>query len=227
MNVLAVIAHPDDELLGCGGTLRKLANEGHHIFTCVLCANVAARSNRPELERLHEVAVASARMIGVAESLLYDFPNIEFNVIPHLSIVKAVEGAIVKYRPEIIFSHHPGDLNIDHRVAWEATMAASVLPQRVTRDLPLTLIKRIYLFEIPSSNGWAQPPFQAFQPNAYFDITTTIDDKMRAMRTFEGALKPHPHPHCEENLLALAQIRGAAVGFDYAEAFCLVRDLNA
>ena len=226
MNVLAVIAHPDDELLGCGGTLRKLANEGHHIFTCVLCANVDARSNRPELARLREVAAASARIVGVEDSLLYDFGNIRFNVVPHLEMVKAVESAIEKYTPEIIFSHHPGDLNVDHRVSFEATMAAAVLPQRLTRNVPVTLVKRIYLFEIPSSTGWAPPPFQAFHPNSYFDVTGTIEDKMRAMRTFEGALKPRLHAHSEESLTAWARMRGTAVGIEYAEAFCLVRDLN-
>ncbi len=226
MNVLAVIAHPDDELLGCGGTLRKLANEGHNIFTCVLSANVDARSNRPELARLREVAAASARMVGVEDSLLYDFKNIEFNTVPHLEMVKAVERAIEKYAPEIVFSHHPGDLNVDHRIAWEATMAAAMLPQRLTRNLPTTLIKRIYLFEIPSSTSWAQTPFPAFQPNAYFDITATIEDKMRALRSFEGALKPPPHACSEEKILALAQTRGAVVNVAYAEAFCLVRDLN-
>jgi len=226
MNVLAVIAHPDDELLGCGGTFRKLADQGHRIFTCILSANVDARSNRPELARLHESAAAAAKIVGIEDSLHYDFKNIKFNVVPHLDMVQAVEAAIVKYQPEVVFTHHPGDVNIDHRVCWETTMAACMLPQRMSRDIPATLIKRIYLFEIPSSNGWAQPPFQPFQPNAFFDITQTIETKMRALHTFEGAMKPHPHPHSDQNLRALAQMRGGAVSVPYAEAFCLVRELT-
>lgn len=226
MNVLAVIAHPDDELLGCGATLRKLSDAGHDVFTCVLGANAEARHNRPDLARLREVAAAAEGIVGIKDSLRFEFPNIAFNTEPHLKMVQAVEQAILRFRPEWVFAHHPGDLNVDHRVAWEATMAAVMLPQRQSRDLPVTLIKRVYLFEVPSSTDWSPPPFPAFEPNAYFDVTQTIEAKLHALRTFEGALKPHPHARSEENVRALARVRGGAIGVEYAEAFALVRDLN-
>ena len=95
-------------------------------------------------------------------------------------------------------------------------MAAVMLPQRLSGDLPPTLIKRVYLFEIPSSTDWAPAPFPSFQPNAFFDVTETMEDKMRALRAFEGALKPHPHSRSEENIRCLARIRGASVGVEYA-----------
>lgn len=225
MNVLAVIAHPDDELLGCGATFKRLTDAGHRVSTCILSGNADARHNRPDLARLHQMSETSARMVGIAESMRFEFKNIQFNAVPHLDLVRAIEQAILRWRPEWVFTHHPGDLNVDHRVCWEATMSAIMLPQRLSTDLPPTLIKRVYLFEIPSSTDWAPSPFPAFQPNAFVDVSRTFDDKMRALHAFEGALKPHPHARSEENVRSLARVRGGAVGVDYAEAFCLTRDL--
>lgn len=226
MNVLVVAAHPDDELLGCGGTIRRLADAGHRVSTCVLSANADARHARPPLERLHAVAADSDQVIGVAESVRYEFRNIQFNVVPHLDMVRAIEAVIVRERPEWVFTHHPGDLNIDHRVCHDTTMAAVMLPQRMSSPLPPTLIRRVYLYEVPSSTDWALAPGGGFQPNAWFDISATLERKMDALRAFEGALKPHPHARSEENVRALARVRGGAVGIEAAEAFVLVRELN-
>jgi LmbE family N-acetylglucosaminyl deacetylase len=226
MNALVVVAHPDDELLGCGGTCRRLADEGARVSSCVLSAAADARFDRPALDRLHEVADASSRTIGITDTLRYDFPNIQLNVVPHLDVVRAVEEAILRFRPDWIFTHHPGDLNIDHRVCYEATMAAIMLPQRLSRNLSPTMIRRVYLMEIPSSSDWAFAPEGGFRANSFFDIGSTLERKMTALREFDGALKPHPHPRSEENIRAHAQVRGAQVGLTAAEAFCLVRDLN-
>jgi LmbE family N-acetylglucosaminyl deacetylase len=225
MNVLVVAAHPDDELLGCGATLRKLANAGHGIFTCVLCSQADARHARPGLTRFQEVTRDAERMIGVGDSLKYDFLNIRFNTVPHLDIVRAIEAAILQFRPEWVFGHHPGDLNVDHRVAHDATMAAIMLPQRLSTDLPATLVRKALLFEIPSSTDWASPLSAAFRPNCFFDVEETLEDKLRALDAFEGALKPFPHSRSRENIRHLAHIRGGQVGVAAAEAFCVVREL--
>src|SRR5687768_2872038 len=100
MNVLVIAAHPDDEMLGCGATLRKLANAGHRIYTCVLCSQADARHARPELTRFREVTRKAEDIIGIGDSLKYDFPNIRFNTVPHIDIVQAIETAIVRFRPE-------------------------------------------------------------------------------------------------------------------------------
>jgi LmbE family N-acetylglucosaminyl deacetylase len=226
VNVLCVVAHPDDEVLGCGATVRKLADAGHRVFGCVLCGAAEARHNRPELARLHEVAAESARIVGFAETVRHGFKNIEFNVVPHLEMVKAIESAIVRFRPSWVFAHHPGDLNIDHRVCYEATMAALMLPQRLSTELPPTMIKRVFLFEILSSTDWASPIDAPFRPNSFFDVRETFEAKLRALDAFEGALKPFPHSRSRENVRHLANLRGGQVGLELAEAFCLIRDLN-
>jgi LmbE family N-acetylglucosaminyl deacetylase len=174
---------------------------------------------------LHQMATDCARTVGIADSRRHGFKNIQLNAVPHLELVQAVEQSILEFEPEWVFTHHPGDLNIDHRMCWEATMAAAMLPQRLSRNLPVTLIKKIFLFEIPSSTDWAPAPFTTFQPNAYFDVTQTFETKMSALRAFEGALKPHPHARSEQNVRALASVRGGAVSVAHAEAFFLARDL--
>jgi LmbE family N-acetylglucosaminyl deacetylase len=226
MNVLAIVAHPDDELIGCGATLRKLHDAGHRVFSCVLSANADARFDRPALDRFHDVAAAANRLIGIADSMRFEFKNIQLNVVPHLELVRAVEEAIVTFQPSWIFTHYPGDLNIDHRVCYEVAMAAALLPQRLSRDLPVTLIERILLMELPSSTDWAFPVHHAFSPNSFFEVRATMSAKLDALRAFEGALKPYPHSRSEENIMNLARVRGAQIGVEMAEAFCLVRDLN-
>jgi LmbE family N-acetylglucosaminyl deacetylase len=206
--------------------LRKLTNAGHAAFSCVLSAEADARHQRPSLDRLREVAHAASREVGIRETIHHSFPNIQMNSVPHLDVVRAVEEAIVRFEPEWIFTHHPGDLNVDHRVCYDATMAAALLPQRLSRGLPATLIRRVYLCEIPSSTDWAFAPDSAFRANSFFDVTATFEAKLRALRQFEGALKPHPHPRSPENVEALARVRGAQVNVPLAEAFCLVRDLH-
>lgn len=226
MNVLAVVAHPDDELLGCGATLRRLADEGHDVFSCVLSSNADARHARPDLERLHNVAADSSRMVGIQETMSHTFPNIKLNTVPHLDIVHAIEEAILRFRPSWIFAHYGGDLNIDHRVAYETTMAAASLPQRMSRDIDPHLIERIYLFEILTSTDWAWPSGAGFTPNAFVSVEKTFDRKIEALECFEGALKAPPHARTAANLRALAQVRGAQAGVPLAEAFQLVRHIQ-
>ena len=226
MNILLIIAHPDDEVLGCGGTLRKLADEGHDIYTCVLCAPADARHERPDMQTFQQVVQQAEKAIGIKDSLKYEFKNIQFNTVPHLDMVKAIEAAIVKFKPEWVFTHHPSDVNIDHRVCFEASMAAIRLPQRYSKDIPPTLIKKIFLFEVLSSTDWAPSIGLAFQPNCFFDIKTTFDIKMQVLDYYGNALKPFPHSRSRENIKALATLRGAEVGIAMAEAFCVIRDLN-
>jgi N-acetylglucosamine malate deacetylase 1 len=226
MNILVVAAHPDDEILGCGATVRRLADEGHDVYSVILCANADARHNRPDLEALHRMAEAASKAVGIKESVGHDFKNIQFNVYPHLDMVKKVEEAIVRFKPRWVFTHHAGDLNIDHRVCHDVTMAAVMLPQRMSADLPATMIERVYLFEILSSTDWAPVTFPQFHPNSFFDVAATLETKIAALESFEGALKPAPHSRSAANLRNLARLRGNSIGIEAAEAFMLVRDIN-
>lgn len=223
MNVLAVVAHPDDEILGCGATLARLRREGHRVFSAVLCSTADARADRPN--DIARYASEAAQIVGIEDSMLFEFGNIRFNTVPHIEMVQAVEKAIERYRPEWIFTLHPSDLNIDHRVCYEATMAALMLPQRLTRDLPPTMIRKVFLCEVLSSTDWALPTEPAFQPNAFVDVSSTFSTKIDALQHFQGAMKPFPHSRSIENVKHLAHLRGARVGLELAEAFAVVRDV--
>jgi N-acetylglucosamine malate deacetylase 1 len=223
MNVLAVVAHPDDEILGCGATLARLRSEGHRISSVVLCGGARARSGRPS--DLDRIAAESAAMVGIEDTISCDFPNIRFNSVPHIEIVQAIEEAIRKFRPEWVFAHFGWDLNIDHRVAHEATMAACMLPQRLSADIDPHLVRKVLLCEVVSSTDWAPHGWPAFQPNTFFGVSGTFDAKIRALEHFEGAMKPFPHSRSIENVRHLAHVRGAQIGVPLAEAFITVRDV--
>lgn len=191
----------------------------------MLCAAAEARHDRPPLEVFNAEVAEAHSIIGIKESLGFHFENIRFNVAPHLEVVKAVEQAIRRFEPEWIFTHHPGDLNVDHRVCYEAAMAAVRLPQRLSTDLPPTMIKKIFLMEVLSSTDWTTAVDIPFRPNCYVDISATFDDKMRALRCYANAFKPAPHSRSERNIEAHARVRGAEVHVPMAEAFSVVRDL--
>jgi LmbE family N-acetylglucosaminyl deacetylase len=165
-------------------------------------------------------------MVGIRETVSYEFPNIQFNTVPHLEMVKAIEDVIVRFKPSWIFTHYSGDLNADHRVTYETTMAAASLPQRLSRDVDPHLIERIYLFEVPSSTDWAWPASGGFTPNAFVAVERTLETKIEALRKFEGALKPAPHSRSEATIRALARVRGSQVNVEAAEAFQLVRHVE-
>jgi LmbE family N-acetylglucosaminyl deacetylase len=223
MNILAIAAHPDDEILGCGATLARLRQEGHRVFSVILCASADARVDRPH--DLPRYASEAARMIGIEETMTFDFANIRFNTVPHIEMVQAIESAIDHFRPEWVFTLHPSDLNIDHRVCYEAAMAAIMLPQRMSRDMPAAMIRKVFLCEVLSSTDWAAPTELAFQPNAFVDVGSTFERKIAALDHFKGAMKPFPHSRSLENVRHLAHLRGAKAGLELAEAFVVVRDV--
>lgn len=222
MNVLVVVAHPDDEALGCGGTLLRLAAAGHTITTCVLVGDAEARYDRPQGNEWCESVTRMESLLRISDSLKFTFPNIGLNAVPHLEVVQAIEESIRRFRPEWIFTHHSHDLNIDHRVCSDATMVAASLPRRGSSEMPPTQVRRIDLFEVPSSTDWAFPSDRAFQPNTFVDISETLEGKLDALAAFSGALKSHPHSRSRENISNLARLRGGQAGTPAAEAFSMV-----
>lgn len=223
MKVLVVAAHPDDEVLGCGGSIARLTQEGHDVYIAILGEGITSRYDKHEqadqgiIKDLQNRSRQVSKLLGVKELCLYDLPDNRFDTVPLLNIIKTVEKLINRFNPKIVYTHHGGDLNIDHVITHRAVMTAT----RPAGNCPVT---EIYAFEVPSSTEWAFGQFQpAFQPNVFLDISDTLEIKIQAMQIYESEARNFPHPRSPEALQALAKHWGSAVGVGTAEALELVR----
>lgn len=223
MSYLIVVAHPDDEVLGAGATIHKLASEGNKVSVCIMCGRAAARTNRPEDDELLDDMNKCLEVLGVKKLLIGDFPNIKMNATPHLDLVQFIESAIKETDASVIITHHPSDLNNDHVQTSVACQTAARLFQRNPDVMPL---KELLFMEVPSSTEWALNASQMdFRPNTFIEVgKESLDMKIKALSCYRGVMRPYPHPRSEEAILGLAAYRGAMSGCNYAEAFeCAMR----
>jgi LmbE family N-acetylglucosaminyl deacetylase len=225
-SILVLAAHPDDEVLGCGGALARLATDGSAVHVAYLADGVSSRDADDPAAHKAALAVrrAAARkacgVLGATAVFFGSFPDNRLDSLPLLDIVKCVEALIARYRPDTVFTHHAGDLNIDHRRAHEAAVTAC----RPQCGHP---VKTLLSFEVPSSTEW-QPPGSgpAFAPNWFVDISATLDRKLAALDAYDTELRDWPHPRSRQGVEYLARWRGATVGVAAAEAFVLGRQLS-
>ena len=222
---LVIAAHPDDEVLGCGGTIARSAQDGDEIYIAILGEGITSRNQSEDVEekllnQLHTCSQRAAELLGAKDLFLYRLPDNCFDSIPLLNIVKIIEGLVERIRPQVIYTQHGGDLNIDHTIVYRATLTA-------TRPLAGCLIKDIYAYEVPSSTEWAFGRFEpSFQPNVFVDISETLEKKIQAMELYESERRVFPHPRSPEALKAIGQRWGSVVGKYYAEPFELVRSVR-
>jgi LmbE family N-acetylglucosaminyl deacetylase/RimJ/RimL family protein N-acetyltransferase len=224
-SVLVIAAHPDDEVLGCGGTMARLLAEGHDVKIAILGEGMTSRyRTREEADRsllcnLREHSRRAADVLGVKDLFLYDLPDNRFDTLPILDVVKIVEELIHKHAPHTIFTHGCADLNVDHVITHRAVLTA-------TRPIEGHCVRNLYAFEIPSSTDWAfHRLVPGFEPNTFFNIESTIDVKKRAMACYETEIQDFPYPRSLEGLEVVARRWGTVVGCRAAEAFELIRSV--
>lgn len=224
MTTVVFAAHPDDEVLGCGATIAKLSakDDVHVVFLGEgITAREDARHDRTAVSALYEDARAAAELLGVTSVRFEGLPDIRFDTVPLLDIVWRVEAHIRELGPQRVFTHHPGDLNIDHQTTFRAVLTGT----RPTGGCP---VNELYAFEIPSSTDWSFSSIQpVFRPNVFVDVTETFDVKLRAMQTYRSEHRAFPHPRSSEALRANAERWGSVVDLPCAEAFELIRMVNA
>jgi len=224
-SILVVAAHPDDEVLGCGGTVARLSGEGHAVHIAILGEGITSRGDKPDnplqLKALEEACSDASRILGARQPHMFDLPDNRFDTIPLLDIVKKVESLVNTISPDTIFTHHPGDLNIDHVITSRAVMTAA-------RPLPGHPVRDIYLFEIPSATEWGfQKTGPTFKPNLFYNIEAQLPLKLDALRAYEGEIREFPHPRSEKAVVAVARRWGSCIGHEAAEPFEIVRIVHA
>ena len=227
--ILVVVAHPDDELLGLGATMHKLINEKNcSIRVIILGEGITSRSEKrnpdqwSEELKIHRQNIDAARKsIGYESVGIYDFPDNRFDTVALLDIIKVIEKEKSAFQPDIIFTHHGGDLNIDHQRTFEAVITA-------TRPMEQERVKTIITFETPSGTEWRSPTDpKHFLPNLFFSVSEeNVDAKIKGMESYEFERRNYPHPRSPEALKIQAQRWGVVIGTNFAEAFCLIRSVN-
>jgi LmbE family N-acetylglucosaminyl deacetylase len=223
MTILVVSAHPDDEVLGCGGTIRRLTEAGkivHLLFVCDGVGSRASDSIDEELGRRQTAARNAASILGAQEPRFLAFPDNRLDSVPLLDVVQTIEAVIGELKPETVYTHHTGDLNIDHALVARAVLTAC-------RPLPGTFVRQVYSFEVASSTEWNPAPDAAFLANRFVDISKTLDAKLQALDAYRAEMRPFPHPRSREAVTALAQVRGANAGLAAAEAFMVLRQIES
>lgn len=226
MNVLVVAAHPDDEVLGCGGTIALHSQRGDRVDILIMAEGATSREEKrdrskhqEELSNLAQSAHQASKILGVNSVELLNFPDNRLDSCDLLDIVKVIENKINRHQPEIIYTHHYGDINIDHQIIYQAVVTA-------TRPLPNSCVKTVLCFEIPSSTEWRfSQPSLTFNPNWFVDISDTLNLKLEALEAYSSEMRPFPHVRSIQAVEYLARVRGAMIGEEGAEAFMLVRHI--
>ncbi|MDA3969391.1 UDP-4-amino-4,6-dideoxy-N-acetyl-beta-L-altrosamine N-acetyltransferase [Helicobacter ibis] len=221
--ILIVVAHPDDEVLGCFGTIARMIKEGHRAYTLVLGEGKSSRAvkrsdiTQESYDILDDEFYKANKSIGISEVFRERFPDNAFDSVPLLEIIKSIEKIKQKTKPDIIFTHYESDLNIDHKITFQAVLTA-------TRPMRDECVREIYSFEVLSSTEWKYP--HSFSPNVFFDISDTLELKINAMNLYKSELCEYPHPRSLTGIELNAKYRGLQVGLSSVESFMLIRLVN-
>ena len=219
--ILIVAAHPDDEVLGCFGTVARLIQEGYEAYTLILGEGKTSRDEERQVaNREDDIAILNCEIkdannvIGIRKVFVESFPDNRFDSVDLLDLIKVISKVKEEVQPDIIFTHYEHDLNVDHQVTYKAVITA-------TRPMEDECVKEIYSFEILSSTEWNYP--LSFSPDIFYDIDTTLDLKMGAMNKYTSELCEYPHPRSLEGIALNAKYQGMRVGKKAVEAFKSVR----
>ena len=232
MNILVIIAHPDDEELGMGGTILKHAKNGDRVTVAYLTTGITSRRSvnyktnpkyeptkkqeanmRKQIKELRSDAKKVCKFLKVKKTMFFDYPDNELDTISLLKIIKTVEKLVKETKPERIYTSHFGDLNIDHRIVYESVLTA-VSPTELA-------VKEILCFELLSSTEWSFS--YEFKPNYFIDIKNELENKIKAMKLYKNEIRKYPHPRSVESIKHTACKWGTVSGFFAAEAFQLIR----
>lgn len=227
MRILVIAAHPDDEVLGCGGTIARMAAEGEEVHIQILGEGGTSRcpdrleADNAVVQDLRVCAAQAAAELGASEVTVHDLPDNRFDTVPLLDVVRLVETRLAELLPDVVYTHHAGDLNIDHQITNRAVLTA-------TRPCAAKCVREVLAFEVPSSTEWGFQRLEpVFRPNVFADISSYVEAKMRAVAAYHTEMRCYPHPRSERGIRAQAERWGTVAGLQGAEAFELLRSIRA
>jgi len=237
MKNLVIAAHPDDEVLGMGGTIKKLTRNGNDVKIVIMATGISSRRSsdyknstkyevdeqilkkiKGQIDKLRKDAKNASAILGVNDIQFEDFPDNEMDTVSNLQITKKIEEIIQSYKPDVIYTHSQFDINVDHRALYFATITA-------TRPKKNQNVKEVFSFEVPSSTEWYFP--STFSPNVFVDIGKEIKFKLKALKAYKNEIQVFPHPRSLEAISAIGKRWGSVSGFECAEAFYLVRKISS
>ena len=225
MRISAVVAHPDDEIIGLGGTILKHINNGDEFQIIILCEGKSSRYEKYEymdsniLKKYNEETKESMECLGVNNYMLCNYPNNRLDTLPLLDIIKDIQKKLDEFRTSRVYTHSYSELNIDHLIVNKAVSTA-------VRALPNAYVKELLFFSTLSSTEQARTIGQFFEPNFFVDISDFIEEKIKAMSCYKSELRSAPHPRCLENIRANDRVCGSKIGCNYAEEFVVGRIIN-
>lgn len=219
-NILVIAAHPQDEILGVGGTIANHTRKGDSVFVALMSEGAGEDLTPNQVETLKDESREAAEILGIEKVFHLQFPYMCFNAVPMLDMTRALYDVVNEVHPDVVYTHHRGDVNTDHQAVWNSTMVA-------TRSFGKHIVKRIFSYEVPSSTRWA-PPFleYAFIPNVFHDISETIDTKIQALDAYKSEKREYPHPRSGAALRLMAEVWGIKISAGPTEAFELIRFLQ-
>jgi len=218
-NILILAPHPDDEVLGCSGTMKKLANESNKVFVLVVTRGSSKFYSDDKILNVRNEALQAHKLLGVQQTFFLDFPAPELDTVPLADISKEISKVISDNKINVLYLPHRGDIHNDHRVVFNAGLVAA-------RPVGEYFVKEVYAYETLSETEWAAPfADDAFIPTCFVNVENTLNSKMEAMKCFKSQLKAFPNPRSLETIEALAKFRGSTVGFKAAEAFMVIRQI--
>lgn len=212
MKVLVVVAHPDDEVLGCGATIVKHSKLGHEVFLLTMSDGVSSRGSKDGLKERLSALEKSCSILGISKYKVMDFLDNKLDQYPLLDLIQSVENDLLDFNPDIIYTHSATDLNVDHRITNSIVFT-------IFRPIPNSSVQEIRSMEVPSGTHWGTTELPHFAPNLFIDATNTAEKKIEALKIYGDELRAWPHARSLEATKALLNYRGSLVGLDYAEAF--------
>ena len=227
MSILIIVAHPDDEVLGCGASIAKWSELGEELHILIMAEGATSRYasrddglKSEEMSLLSKQAYTAGDILGATSVKLLGLPDNRMDSIDRLDVVKLIEKEVNRIAPHTVVTHHGGDLNIDHKIIHESVVTAC-------RPQPGHPVHRLLAFEVPSSTEWQSVGFNmAFQPNWFEDVGKTFDRKIEALKVYETEIREWPHARSLLNVENLARWRGSSIGCEAAEAFMLIREVR-